>query len=136
MVSWVGARAALWDGSVVAVAQPEPRKLAAPQSQAVKPAEASTARQTRRPRTMVEPLAQPTLTPPSAPLVAPTLTLPLRDALPVAPATQAAQQAPMPPKVAAGHQELPYVGMSMLPSDPAVAMAAPKPAFPVPPAVK
>jgi hypothetical protein len=136
MVSWVGARAALWDGSVVAAAQPEPQKLVAPKAQAGKSADPSPIRQSRRPRNMAEPLAPPTLTPPAAPLIAPTLTPPLRESLPVAPATQAAQQAPMPPKVAAGHQELLFVGMSMLPSDPAVAMAPPRPAFPLPPAVK
>jgi hypothetical protein len=136
MVSWVGARAALWDSSVITVTQHGQQKLAAPQPQGGKATETSPARHTKRTRLMVEPLDQPTLTPPAVPLIAPTMTPPLHDSLPVAPATQAPIEATISPKVAAGHQELWLEGMSMLPSDPAVAMAPRRSIIPLPAATK
>ncbi|MFM5916233.1 MAG: hypothetical protein ACKOOL_01735 [Novosphingobium sp.] len=136
MVSWVGARAALWDGKAVGVTDTGVQGLAAPQAVTSRKAVTPSTDKARRPRTTIAPLPRPSTVPPAAPLVAPTLTPPLGDTLPTAPTTQAPIDAPLPPKVAAGHQDLWLQGMSMLPSDPAVAMAAPKPAFPMPAAIK
>ncbi len=137
MVSWVGARAALWDSSAVPVAQSAQQKLTSAQQQAGKKSAATPAGKTKRSGMMAEPLARPTLTPPTAPLIAPTTTPPLHDSMPVAPPTQVPAQAPIPPKVSAGHQDLLLQGMNMLPpADPSVGMAPTRMPMPVPLAAK
>lgn len=137
MVSWVGARAALWDGSVAPATGAGTRpKFAAPQPL---PGKANVTPQTglaAHPRTTIEPVARPTLTPPAAPLVMPTTTPPLHDIQPV-PATQAPQQVTTEAvRVAAGHQELLLQAMNLLPSEPALAVARPQQTLPRPQAAK
>ncbi len=137
MVSWVGARAALWDGSVApATGAGTRQKVAAPQPL---PGKVKVTPQTglaAHPRTTIEPVARPTLTPPAAPLIMPTTTPPLHDIQPV-PATQAPQQVTTEAvRVAAGHQELLLQAMNLLPSEPALAMARPQQTLPRPQAAK
>ena len=80
------------------------------------------------------PLARPTLTPPSAPLVMPTTIAPVPEASAPAPEPAATQQAPVVTvRTAAGHQELWLAGMNMLPpAEPTVAMRAAQPGLRLP----
>lgn len=131
MVSWVGARAALWDGTVAEAVQPVPQKLVAPHAQASNPAAIAPAGKAKRPRALTEPLTRPTLAPPPAPLAAPTLEAAPSDLTPGG-AAQAVQQPAPTPQVSADHQDLWLQGMRLTESDPTVGMAPPQRAFPLP----
>ena len=136
MVSWAGARAALWDSAKVAPRRAEAAPLL-PKPAAPKPA----AQQLVRPALSapVEPhrvapavLDRPVFGSPAAPLVAPRTEAPPLP--PAAPAVPDRTAAALSPRVAAGHQELWLAGMSLLPSEPAVAMVPPAVLRPMPPA--
>lgn len=130
MVSWVGARAALWDGTVAEAVQPGPQKLVAPQSHSGNSAASAPAGKARRPRTLTEPLTRPTFAPPPAPLAAPTLESAPSELAPGTPASTAQQPAPT-PQVSADHQDLWLEGMRLTESDPSVGMAPQQRAFPL-----
>lgn len=138
MVSWVGARAALWDGTAGIVV--EPGKPAATQSKPVpaqkaQPVLPSLARPDAALPPGEAPAVRPTLAPPPAPLALPTTTappLPSAGALTPPADPLAASPAPLSPRVAAGHQQLWLAGMNMLPSEPALAMASPAATRPIP----
>ena len=132
MVSWVGARAALWDSTgVVAAAPPAQTQTQRPQpAAAAAPDQPRLTRPSRPERTAPAPLVRPTFdavpAPLTAPLAAPTTTPP---PLPAASTAETAQR--LSPRVAAAHQELWLEGMSLLPAEPALAMAAPASPWPV-----
>ena len=136
LISWVGARAALWDSS--AIVAPAPPAQA--QAQALKPQPATVlapyqaprlTRPSRPERALAAPLVRPTMAVPpaqlAAPLAAPTTSPP---PLPAASTAETAQR--LSPRVAAAHQELWLEAMSLLPADPALAMAAPAVLRPLP----
>ena len=140
MVSWVGARAALWDNAKfqqprAQAAPPLPRPAAPQQSQL--PTLSSPA-QPHRP--VPTPLDRPVFIAPAAPLAPPSTEAPsLPDAALIAPGTAPATNeqsaAPLSPRVAAGHQELWLAGMNLLQAEPAVAMAPSAPLRSMVPAV-
>ena len=137
MVSWVGARAALWDGSVAAATGADPRqKFAAPQPLPGKAKVTPQTGQASHPRTTIEPVPRPTLIPPAAPLIMPTTTPPLHDIKPPLGTGTAQPVTTEAVRVAAGHQELLLQAMNMLPSDPALAMERPQQTIPLPRATK
>ena len=124
MVSWVGARAALWNNVVIAPSnastvplgkQPAPAVL----SQHRTPAAPALA----RPGEPVSPaparIAPPVLTAPPAPLASPTTQAPpLVADTPLATVHPMDADAPLSPQVAAGHQQLWLAGMELLPTEP------------------
>ena len=133
MISWVGARAALWDSAaIIAPAAPAPPQALQPKPATIAaPHQAPRLTRPSRPeRAAPAPVVQPTLEAPFAPLAAPTTTPP-----PLPAASSAETAPPLTPRVAAAHQDLWLAGMSLLPADPALAMAAPAALRPLPPAV-
>ncbi len=132
MVSWVGARASLWDNAQIglgsasaAPANPHPEALDTTQHEVMRPAQLGP----RQPHHTVPALLdRPVFVTPAAPLSRPnTQTPPLPTGVQIAPnAAPAATDliaAPLSPRVAAGHQELWLAGMNLLPAAPALAMA-------------
>ena len=144
MVSWVGARAALWDNSLIAQtsahAAPPLAKQAVPKSppEELQPPALSAPVQPHR--AVPTPLDRPILIVPSAPLAPPDIAPPppFSTGAPFAPLDNRAltepSAAPLPPRVAAGHQQLWLAGMNLLPANPAVALAQPGPLRPMVPA--
>ena len=134
MVSWVGARAAMWDSPLTPAIEGTGRQpLAAVPTQPAKKPQAK--RQTAQPEMLrgnAVPQAHPTLTPPLAPLVMPTTSPPLLETGRAAAESSTAPQAPaVSVRNSAGHQELWLAGMNMLPpAEPALAMGTPQSASP------
>ncbi len=155
MVSWVGARAALWDGGALTVASANaapPAKLQSPEQLTPQQPLARPPLVWRAPQTALSPPAAPQTdhplqSPPAPHLKQPLTQPPLRpdgvvnppipNVPPVAPNTEPStdvRAAPLAPRVAAAHQELWLAGMTLLPSEPAIAMAPAAPARPFLPA--
>lgn len=128
MVSWVGARAALWDSSDTGT---PPKPAVAPQSKPRVAAVPQRDRSLEQPgwsgRAAPAPVVRPTFEAPPAPLAAPTTTPP-----PLPAPGELSPALPVSPKVAAGHQLLWLAAMDLLPAEPALAMAAPAPLRPIP----
>ena len=133
MVSWVGARAAMWDSTLAPSAGADlQRNAAAVPVQGQRPAAGPGALRGVLHHQNLVPSAQPTFAPPVAPLVMPTTTPPLVDIRGESSGEVAAQKAPrISVSTAAGHQELWLAGMNMLPSDSALAMAPHRPSLPL-----
>ena len=130
MVSWVGARAALWDVSVIQPPAASAAETNTNPAAIVPPRQLPVITLPSRPeRAAAAPLVRPTTQAPAAPLAAPTTTPPPHPA-----AIQLETEPPVSPRVAAGHQELWLAGMNLLPADPAIAMAPTVPRLPVGPA--
>ena len=130
MVSWVGARAALWDSSAIVApavpAAPVKPKSAPARSPHQQLPELTLPSQSGRIEPV--PVVRPTFEAPPLPLASPTTVPPPRPE-PIqpnaSPAPLAAGEHRLSPREAAAHQELWLAGMSLLPADPALAMAAP-----------
>ena len=132
MVSWVGARAALWDnaqivppGASAAPMLPRPEALSSapqriPQPARSSPGEAHHAAPTLLDRPVFA-IPGPQLLPPNT--EAPPLPTGLQITPDIAPAVTDQSAVPLSPRVAAGHQELWLAGMNLLPAAPALAMA-------------
>lgn len=130
MVSWVSARAALWDVSVIQPPAASAAETNTNPAAIVPPRQLPVITLPSRPeRAAAAPLVRPTTEAPSAPLAAPTTAPPPHPA-----ASQLETEPPLSPQVAAGHQELWLAGMDLLPADPAIAMAQTVPWLPVGPA--
>lgn len=128
MVSWVGARAALWESSSSVATMPpaDPVKANPPKAPVPHQQFPYLARPGAAERIAPPPVAQPTFEAPPAPLAMPTTApppLPAPDQLSTEPGAAPSGDRRLPPKVAAGHQELWLAGMNLLPADPALAMA-------------
>ena len=127
MVSWVGARAALWDGSIVQPPAASAAETNTNPAAIVPPPRLPVVTLPSRPeRAATAPLVRPTTEARSAPLAAPTTTPPPHPA-----SSQLETEPPLSPRVAAGHQELWLAGMNLLPADPAIAMTPTVPRLPV-----
>ena len=144
MVSWVGARAALWDSAQIDLA----RARAAPVLPRPGPARSAPLQlqlptvdaPTRPNRIVPTALDRPVLIAPAAPFAplsteAPPLPTGTQDRPNDASAMTEQSATPLSPRVAAGHQELWLAGMNLLPAEPAVAMAPPILLRPLVPAV-
>jgi len=132
MVSWVGARAAMWDSTLAPATGPDHRPNAtAAAAQGQRPVAGPNASRLVPHRQNLVPTAQPTLAPPIAPLVMPSTTPPLLETGAESSGTVTAEKASrISVSTAVGHQELWLAGMSMLPSEPALAMAPQRPSLP------
>ena len=154
MVSWVGARAALWANSLIEPARaqtaPPAPKLAVPQPGAQHSNWPALTSPVQPDRAAPAPLDRPVFGSPAVPLAPPNTAAPPlappNTAAPPLPATgQAAPDAapaatdrpaaPLSPRVAAGHQQLWLAGMNLLPAEPALAMAQPMVLRPMLPAL-
>jgi hypothetical protein len=144
LVSWVGARAALWENAKFNLAQPQGVPINPPRSTAQ-----SAALQNQTPavnipaqshRIVPKMPERPVSVVPAAPLAPPNTQAPPPPAS-VLDQANALQQAtvpsttPLTPRVAFGHQELWLAGMNLLSSEPAEAMAPPSLLRPLLPAV-
>ena len=133
MVSWVGARAALWDNTLIAQssahAAPPLAKRTLPKlpPDELQPPALSAPAQPHR--AVPAPLDRPILIAPSAPLAPPNIALPPPSGASFAPLDNRPltepSATPLSPRVAAGHQQLWLAGMNLLPAEPAVALAQP-----------
>ena len=144
LVSWVGARAALWENAKFNLAQPQvvpinpPRstaRSAAPQNQT--PAVNTPAQSHRIGPRMLE---RPVSVVPAAPLAPPNTQAPpppagLPDQANALHRATVLGATPLTPRVAFGHQELWLAGMNLLASEPAEAMGEPPLLRPMLPAV-
>ena len=139
MVSWVGARAALWNNPGIEpnsakAAALSPRAAAARTPQLQQYQLPTLTRPAQPDRSTPAPIDRPTFAAPAAPLVLPSTEPP---PLPAGPqgrpgtAPGAVGDAPLSPRVAAGHQQLWLAGMNLLPSEPAIAMDQAVPLRPV-----
>ena len=143
MVSWVGARAALWDNKQMgphrvstASENSHSEGLNSASQRLLRPARSSPAEPHHAVPTLLDRpmfvtpaarLAPPNTEPPTMPTgaqITPDVAHPVIDQSPV----------PLSPRVAAGHQELWLTGMNLLPAAPALAMAQRGPLFPMVPA--
>ena len=134
MVSWVGARAALWDNPLIA---PSSAHAASPLATQAKPV--SPPRKLQPPALSVPALSVPAQPHRAAPapldrpvLIAPIAPLALPSTVPLPPIAAGDNRAltepsaqPLTPSVAAGHQRLWLAGMNLLAAEPAVALAKP-----------
>lgn len=130
MVSWAGARAALWDNATIH----PPRTHTAPplpkQPVAQQPDRPALSSPVQPPRAAPARLDRPVFGSPAAPLAPPITAVPPPSATgqaapDAAPVTTDRPAAPLSPRVAAGHQELWLAGMNLLSTEPALAMAQP-----------
>ena len=132
MVSWVGARASLWDNAQIgprsasaAQAFSRPEAIDSTHHQLIRPAQSLPGQPHRAEPALLD---RPVFVIPAPPLAPPnTETPPLPTGVQIAPnaAPAATDQsaAPLSPRVAAGHQALWLAGMNLLPVAPALAMA-------------
>ena len=143
MVSWVGARAALWDNTLIAQSSAHAAaplaKQSKPKTAPLQPQPPALSAPAQLHRDAPAPLDRPVLTTPAAPLTPPNTDTPMLPfSAPNEPdgdrALTEPSDTPLSPRVAAGHQQLWLAGMNLLPADPAVAMAPPGPLLPMIPA--
>ena len=143
MVSWVGARAALWDNTLIAQSSAHAAaplaKQSKPKTVPLLPQPPALSAPAQLHRDAPTPLDLPVLITPAAPLTPPNTDTPMLPfSAPNEPdgdrALAEPSAAPLSPRVAAGHQQLWLAGMNLLPADPAVAMAQPGPLLPMIPA--
>ena len=129
MVSWVGARAALWDNPLIAPssahAVPPLTTHATPNSPPHKLQPPALSVPAQPHRAVPVPLDRPMLIAPAAPLAPPDTAPPLPIAAGDTRAQTKPSAAPLSPSVAAGHQQLWLAGMNLLAAEPAVALAQP-----------
>lgn len=126
MVSWVGARAAMWETPKIVPAQPSPAQVVSqPQAKPDKPRRPAAPRIVPVERHLAPPITEPSVSQPIAPAIAPPENAVTAESSPQ-PVPQEDNAERLSPAVAAGHQDLYSMGMNMPTIDQGEAMDTPR----------